>query len=106
MIRAAVDKMRKKPNYLEYVPIMALLVWIFLMCGVAPAIASGDGHGETEELKHKVDLEGKSGFNLFLAKTYNDNRPIYALLVTAIMAILGIAVGQITGLVLRLAGIR
>lgn len=98
--------MRIRLSYPEYLPIIALLLWIFLVCGVTPAIAAGDGHGETDELKHKVELEGKSGFNLFLAKTYNDNRPVYALLVTAIMAILGIAVGQITGLVLRLLGVR
>jgi hypothetical protein len=93
-------------NNLGYLPVIALLAGIFFLGAVAPAIASGDGHGDTEELKHRVDLEGKSGFNLYLARTYNDNRPLYALLVTAIMAVLGIAVGQITGLVLRLIGVR
>jgi hypothetical protein len=98
--------MRKWPNHTEYLPIIVLLAGIFCLCGVAPAVASGDGHGDTEELKHRVELEGKTGFNLFLAETYNDNRPLYALLVTGIMAILGIAVAQITGLILKLAGVK
>ncbi len=83
-----------------------LIAGIFIVGAMTPALASGDGHGDTEELKHEVDLEGKTGFILFMAETYNNNRLLYALLVTAVMAVMGTVVAQITELVLRLIGVR
>lgn len=80
-------------------------VLICVLGAVAPACASGDGHGDTAELKHVVDLEGKTGFSLFMARLYNNNRLLYALFVTAVMAVMGIVVAKFTGLVLRLIGI-
>ncbi len=83
-----------------------LIAGLFAAGAITPALASGDGHGDTEELKYEVDLEGKTGFNLFLAETYNNNRLLYALVVTAVMAVMGTVVAQITELVLRLIGVR
>jgi hypothetical protein len=69
------------------------------------ALAS-DGEEETGKLDHVVTLEGKSGVNLLLARWYNENRLVYALVVTATMAVLGIVVGQVTEFGLRLIGVR
>ncbi|UCG52900.1 MAG: hypothetical protein JSW58_04910 [Candidatus Latescibacterota bacterium] len=72
---------------------------------VAPALAGG-GHDEEGKLEHVVSLEGKSGVNLILARWYNENRVLYALVVTATMALLGIVVGQVTEWVLKLVGVK
>lgn len=86
--------------------VLTLAVLVCLLGAVLPAFASGDGHGDTAKLKHTVDLEGKTGFSLFIARLYNNNRLLYALVVTAIMALMGIVVAKFTGLVLRLIGVE
>jgi hypothetical protein len=85
--------------------VMLLAILVCMLSSAAPVWASGDGHGDTAELRHVVDLEGKTGFNLFMARIYNDNRLLYALFVTGVMAVMGIVVAKITGLVLRLIGV-
>ncbi len=74
---------------------------LFTFCSIALA---GGGHGEDAAISETVDTEGKSGVDLFLANQYNDHRLIYALLVTATMAVLGMIVAQIADFVLRALG--
>lgn len=83
-----------------------LIAGLIAAGAITPALASGEGHGDTEELKYEVDLEGKTGFNLFLAEIYNNNRLYYALVVTVTMAVLGMMVALITEQVLRVIGVR
>jgi hypothetical protein len=85
--------------------VTALVVMAVLASGVITVAIAGGGE-DTGKLEHKVSLEGKTGVNLLLAKWYNENRLVYALVVTATMAVLGIVVGQITELTLRLIGVR
>lgn len=95
-----------KLYHIRFLLSITLIAGIFIVGAITPVLASGDEHGDTEELKHEVDLEGKTGFNLFLAEIYNNNRLLYALVVTAVMAVLGTVVAQITELVLKLIGVR
>jgi hypothetical protein len=74
--------------------------------GAFTLVFSGGGHDEEGKLEHVVSLEGKTGINLLLAKWYNENRWLYALVVTGTMAVLGIVVGQITEVTLKLFGIK
>lgn len=76
------------------------------LAAVAAIAWAGGGEEETGKLEHVVSLEGKSGAMLLMAKWYNEDRLIYALVVTASMALLGIVVGQVTELVLRMIGIK
>ena len=78
-----------------------LLCWLVL---AGSAALAGGGHGEDAAISETVDTEGKTGVGLFLANLYNDHRLMYALLVTAVMAVLGMAVAQVTDVVLRAAG--
>lgn len=78
-----------------------LLLCLGTFCSVALA---GGGHGEDAAISEIVDTQGKSGLSLFLANLYNDHRLMYALLVTATMAVLGMIVAQIADLVLRAVG--
>ena len=85
--------------------ITLLIISITIACLAAPILAGG-GHGDTGTLEHVVSLEGKTGLSLLLAELYNDNRLLYALVVTATMAFLGAVVAQITEFVLKLIGLR
>ncbi len=96
----------------EKAPVFGALFLIGLYFGVIvaaslyPAFVFAEGHEEAGDLEHKVDLENKSGINLIIAKLYNDNRLLFALAVTVTMAAVGIIIGQVTGVLLRLLGLK
>jgi hypothetical protein len=81
-----------------------LLAGIVLAGAAAPLLAGGDH--DTGKLEHVVSLEGKSGLNLLMAKWYNENRLLYATVVTATMAVLGIVIGRVTEFALKLFGVK
>jgi hypothetical protein len=84
-----------------------LVTGLFLLCSLitlCPTVSAGGGHGESAEISDTVDTTGKSGVSLFLADLYNDHRLLYALLVTATMAILGMIVAQVAEIILRAVG--
>ena len=78
---------------------------VFVVAFYPVDVIAGD-HGESGELEHKVDLDTQSGINLVIARLYNDNRLLFALAVTATMAVMGVIIGQITGFILRILGLK
>ena len=76
------------------------------VCTFIPAALASDEHGEGGNLEHVVATDSLSGFSLFLADLYNEHRLLYALVVTATMALLGVMVALIADYVLRLVGFR
>ncbi|MCP4685565.1 MAG: hypothetical protein GY867_08960 [bacterium] len=93
--------MRMSPGRLFILGLLTLFCSLVLVSATAWA---GGGHGEDADISETVDVDGKSGVSLFLANLYNDHRFLYALLVTAVMAILGMAVAQVADVVLRAVG--
>jgi hypothetical protein len=85
--------------------VVAVVATATVAGGIATLALAGGGE-ETGKLDHVVSLEGKTGVYLALATWYNENRLMYALVVTATMAVLGIVVGQITELALRILSVR
>jgi ABC-type phosphate/phosphonate transport system permease subunit len=71
-----------------------------------PTVVFAGGHEDTGDLDYKVDLENKSGINLIIANLYNDHRLLFALAVTVTMAVVGIIIGQVTSVLLRLLGLK
>jgi hypothetical protein len=83
------------------------LLAILLCCLlIAPVTVFAGGHGEDEQVAQVISTEGKSGVSLFLIDLYNDHRMLYALLVTAVMAVLGMVVATGTEIVLRTVGLK
>jgi len=80
------------------------VILALMLAVVIPAAYAGGGHGEDVAISETVDTAGKSGVGLFLANLYNDQRLLYALLVTGTMAVLGMFVAQVADLVLRVLG--
>lgn len=86
--------------------VLVIALMASLAMGAFTLALPGGGHDETGKLEHVVTLEGKTGVSLLMARWYNENRLLYALVVTATMAVLGIVVGQVTELMLKLFGVK
>ena len=61
---------------------------------------------KAELLAKKVDLTKLVGINYFFAKWYNDNLWVYALIVTALMGVVGLAIAVSTDVILKMIGME
>jgi ABC-type phosphate/phosphonate transport system permease subunit len=84
--------------------ILAFLAAIWILN--VPQFAYADEHEDAGKLEHTVSTADKTGLSLFLADLYNDHRLLYALVVTATMAFLGMIVALVTDFILKLIGLR
>ena len=53
-----------------------------------------------------VRLEGLGGLNLFFAHWYNDSKMVFALIVTLLMGLVGIAIAAVTDVILKAVGME
>jgi hypothetical protein len=60
---------------------------------------------EAGVVPQKVATENLSGLSLWLASLYNDERLYYSLLVTLIMGVIGLSIGFVTDVVLKIFGL-
>lgn len=56
--------------------------------------------------ENKVDTSNLSGIEYLIASIYNNNRLMYAIVVTGVMAILGTIMSYLTDLVLKALGLE
>ena len=63
------------------------------------------GKGEPA-LKNRIDTKNLSGVDLLIANLYNDDRLMYAVVVTLVMATLGTTLAFLTDLVLKMLGVE
>ena len=83
---------------------------IALVCGLlilwqGPANVYGFEKQETSIIR-KVDTSKLSGVNLLIARMYNEDRILYAAMVTLVMAVLGTSLAFLTDLVLKALGLE
>jgi hypothetical protein len=69
------------------------------------AWASGGGKAEPALIR-KVDLSNLSGVNYWFAHWYNDNIWLYALIVTVLMGVIGLAIALVTDVILKMIGLE
>ena len=83
--------------------IIALLLFCFLFaCTYSSAYASEGAGGKQETaISKKIDTKNLSGVNLLIADLYNNDRMLYAVVVTLVMAVLGSIMAFGTDLVLK-----
>ena len=88
--------------------IMALLLLVFLFsCAYTNTYANSETGGkEVTTLNKKIDTKDLSGINLWIADLYNNDRFLYAVVVTSVMALLGSIMAFGTDLVLKYFGIN
>ncbi|MCK9375282.1 MAG: hypothetical protein M0P73_03925 [Syntrophobacterales bacterium] len=61
---------------------------------------------KAEMLEKKVDVTKLSGLNFFFASWYNDNMWLYAIIVTVLMGVLGLAIALVTDIILKMIGME
>jgi hypothetical protein len=88
----------------ETLIILAAVLILFNLCVIT--IASAQEHEAESKFTNVVSIEGKSGLNLIVANIYNDKRLMFALGGTLLMAIMGLSLGQIAEMVIKILGIK
>jgi hypothetical protein len=61
---------------------------------------------KAEALEKKVDVTKLSGINYFFASWYNDNMWLYAIIVTALMGVMGMLIALVTDVILKMIGME
>ena len=86
---------------------LQVILFNFLLLLVPGALAwAGEGLDIPEELGKKVDLTKLTGINYFFAHWYNDNIWLYAIVVTLLMGLLGLAIALVTDIILKVIGME
>jgi hypothetical protein len=84
---------------------LGVILFNFSLLVLTSAMAwAGEGLDIPEELGKKVDLANLSGINYFFAHWYNDNLWVYAIIVTLLMGLLGLAIALVTDVILKMIG--
>lgn len=65
---------------------------------------AGGGH-EGEPIPGTVRLDKLSGISLWLAQLYNDDKLLFAILVTVSMGVIGLIIGNLTDFILKIFGL-
>ncbi len=86
--------------------IFVLLLFCFILaCAYSNTYASEGAGGKQEVAINKtIDTKDLSGVNLWIAKLYNEDRIMYAVVVTLVMATLGSVMAFGTDLILKRFG--
>jgi hypothetical protein len=87
--------------------IITMLLFCFILTYAynVNAISESGGKPETT-LNKKIDTNQLSGVNLWIAELYNNDRVLYAVVVTLVMATLGSVMAFGTDLVLKYFGMN
>lgn len=86
--------------------IALLMFCILFSCAYSNSYAVGETGGKQETTINKqIDTKNLSGINLWIANMYNNDRLLYAIVVTTVMALLGSIMAFGTDLVLKYFGI-
>ncbi len=72
----------------------------------ASAYASEIGGKSESSLQKRIDTKNMTGVDLLIANLYNDDRLMYAVMVTLVMAGLGTTLAFLTDLVLKMLGVE
>jgi len=83
------------------------IILVNLLFMSLPVFSWAGGEGEkADNLIQQVDLTNLSGLNYFFARWYNDNLWIYALIVTALMGVVGLIIALVTDIILKMIGME
>ena len=83
----------------------AVIINLLLLAAPALAWAAGPGEKVPDMGARKVATAGLSAINMFFAGWYNDNKWIFAIIVTVIMGLMGGIIAFVTDIFLKAAGL-
>jgi hypothetical protein len=85
--------------------IITLLMFCFIVVCAYNNTYASEGGGKSEPALNKViDTKNLTGINLWIAEIYNNDRVLYAVIVTLVMAVLGSILAYGTDLILKYFG--
>jgi len=82
-----------------------VLILNFFLLAVPSTLVWGAAE-KAEALDKKIDLAKLSGLNYFFASWYNDNMWLYAIMVTALMGVIGGLIALVTDIILKMIGME
>ena len=85
---------------------LTVIIFNFFLLTLPALVWAAEGLEIPEELGKKIDLAKLGGINYFFAKWYNDNLWIYALIVTVLMGVVGLAIAMSTDVLLKIIGME
>ncbi len=82
----------------------ALMLNFFLLAIPSLVWAAGAGKPPPDMAARQVKMAGLSAINAFFAGWYNDNKMVFAIIVTVVMGAVGGLLALITDIILKLIG--
>jgi hypothetical protein len=82
-----------------------VLILNFFLLAVPSTLVWGAAE-KAEALEKKIDLAKLTGLNYFFASWYNDNMWLYAIIVTALMGVIGLLIALVTDVILKMIGME
>ena len=82
-----------------------VLILNFFLLAVPSTLVWGAAE-KAEALDKKIDLAKLTGLNYFFASWYNDNMWLYAIMVTALMGVIGLIIALVTDIILKMIGME
>lgn len=82
----------------------ALILNFLLLALPALVWAAGPGEKAPDMATRQVKVEGLSFINAFFAGWYNDNKMVFAIIVTVIMGLVGGIIAFVTDIILKFIG--
>ena len=82
-----------------------VLILNFFLLAVSSTLVWGAAE-KAEALDKKIDLAKLTGLNYFFASWYNDNMWLYAIMVTALMGVIGLLIALVTDIILKMIGME
>jgi len=100
-------KIKNKGLDMSTKKLIAILIFFFIAICVYNNVYASEGGGKQETtLNRVIDTKNLSGINLWIAEIYNNDRVLYAVIVTLVMAALGSIMAFGTDLILKFFGIN
>ena len=83
----------------------AIIINFLLLTAPALVWAADPGEKIPDMATRQVATAGLSAMNLFFAGWYNDNKWVFAIIVTVIMGVIGVIIAFVTDIFLKRAGL-
>ncbi len=96
----------KKTIAMSALSLLLIFAIPILMQAHESVFASESAGKQETALTMKVDTKNLSGIDLLIANLYNEDRVLYATVVTVVMAVLGTSLAFLTDLVLKALGLE
>ena len=79
----------------------------FLLLGLPVTMVwAAAGEKSPDLSKHTVKVEGLNTINHFFAVTYNENKLLFAVIVTVLMGLIGVLIAAVTDVILKVVGLE